>query len=59
MMVGSVDEVLAEASSIPEDLPHVINDLDIPEESLTDVHLREDYKDKVSYYNVQFLMCDS
>lgn len=47
MMIGSVDEALAEAASVPDELPEVINDLDIAEENLACVHQRQDYKEKV------------
>uniref|UniRef100_A0A2P2HZU0 Ubiquitin-like domain-containing CTD phosphatase 1 n=2 Tax=Hirondellea gigas TaxID=1518452 RepID=A0A2P2HZU0_9CRUS len=47
MMVGSVDEVLAEAVAVPEDMPEVINDLDISEENITCVQNRQDYIEKI------------
>ena len=47
MMVGSVDEALAEAASVPEDIPHVHNDLDIAEDVVANVHKHPDYISKV------------
>ena len=47
MMIGSLESSVAEAQRIPENLPPVINDLDIEEEEVA-IENRAEYLQKVS-----------
>ncbi|XP_018011476.1 ubiquitin-like domain-containing CTD phosphatase 1 isoform X2 [Hyalella azteca] len=47
MMVGSIDEDLVAATTVPDELPEVVNDLDIAEDKLLSVHQRQDYIEKI------------
>ena len=46
MMIGSLESSVAEAQRIPENLPPVINDLDIEEEDVA-IENRAEYLNKV------------
>ena len=50
MVVGSLETDVEEAQNIPKDLPHVVNDLDIPDDKLVDPKDREEYLSKVSFF---------
>lgn len=52
MMMGSLEASVEEAQRIPDDLPPVINDLDIEEEEVA-IENRSEYLQKVrhSYYS--------
>ncbi|CAL4122732.1 unnamed protein product [Meganyctiphanes norvegica] len=47
MMMGSLESSVEEAQRIPENLPPVINDLDIPEEEEVAIENREEYLHKI------------
>ncbi|XP_050698531.1 ubiquitin-like domain-containing CTD phosphatase 1 [Eriocheir sinensis] len=60
MMIGSLESSVAEAQRIPENLPPVINDLDIEEEEVA-IENRSEYLQKVEKrvkeYKVKMLNC--
>ena len=48
MMMGSLESSVADAQNIPENLPPVLNDLDIEEEEVA-IENRQDYLSKVGW----------
>lgn len=59
MMMGSLESSVEEAQRIPENLPTVINDLDIPEEEEVAIEKRDEYlykiEKRVKEYEVKIL----
>ncbi|KAB7502329.1 Ubiquitin-like domain-containing CTD phosphatase 1 [Armadillidium nasatum] len=47
MLIGSLESAVEEAQTIPDDLPPVLNDLDIPEDKIVAVKDRSEYLSKV------------
>lgn len=48
MLIGSLESAVEEAQTIPDDLPPVLNDLDIPEDKIIAVKDRSEYLSKAS-----------
>lgn len=69
MLIGSLEAAVEEAQTIPDDLPSVLNDLDIPEDKIVAIKDRSEYLLKVThlckniYYcqvlNKGFILCFS
>ena len=47
MVIGSLESAVEEAQTVPDNLPKILNDLDIPDDKVVAVKDREEYLNKV------------